>query len=43
MGKERHAWEEKVLEQAEIEKIMIVKKNDEYMRGFKIFYRNGKS
>ena len=43
MGKEKHAWEEKVLEQAPIEKIMIVKKNDDYMRGFKIFYRNNKS
>ena len=42
LGNARHEWMTTTLNQTPIEKIEIYKKNnEEYMRGFKIFYRNG--
>ena len=41
LGNIRHSWETTTLQQTPIEKILIYKKNEDYMRGFKIHYRNG--
>ena len=40
-GDERHDWVTTYLHQTQIEKIVVIKKNEEYMKGLKIFYRDG--
>ena len=41
MGTKRHEFEQIYLNQAPIQKIVVYKKNEDYLRGFKIVYRNG--
>ena len=41
MGTTRHEWESVQINDFPIENIKILQGNSEYMRGFKIFYRNG--
>lgn len=41
MGKEKHPFETKPLRDEQIVSITVYKKNEEYMRGFKIDYQSG--
>ena len=41
MGQERYSWESITLKPCPIEKITVYKKDDAYLKGFKIIYRNG--
>ena len=41
MGKERFAFEEIAMRDDQVTKITIYKKNEEYMRGFKIDFQTG--
>ena len=41
LGTERHAWETIDLQNLPIKKITIFEKNNNYMKGFRITYRNG--
>ena len=43
MGTERHDWETAQIKELPIQKIHIFEKNDAYMRGFRIHYRNGET
>jgi len=41
LGKERYAFEEIAMRDDQVTKITIYKKNEEYMRGFKIDFQSG--
>ena len=43
MGREKYAFESLNLQDAPIKSITVFKKNEDYMRGFRILYRNGRS
>ena len=43
MGTTRHEWESVQINDFPIENIKIFQGGSEYMRGFKIFYRNGQN
>ena len=41
LGSQKYEWETVALKQTPIEKITVYKKNEAYMKGFLIYYRNG--
>ena len=43
MGTKRHEYDSVYLQQSPIQKIVVYKKNEEYLRGFKIYYQNGQT
>ena len=43
IGTERHAWESVTLQDQPIKKITMFEKNCNYMKGFRIQYRNGQT
>ena len=41
LGLEKYAWESITLKPCPIQKIIVYKKDDAYLKGFRILYRNG--
>ena len=43
LGKERFEWSSVEIGDKSIQKITVYKKNEEYLRGFRIYFRDGSS